>query len=1108
MTEEKYLQKQFDAEFEFASRVKETGKDISFSVEMLPAQDMPMRVEGIVGPQGIAEVIRKEVEETKNLEQVCYSVCKYIIENYDAEPEKKLEQAVRTGLAIFTNGVVSAPIEGITKVKINNQNGSNFVSVYFSGPIRGAGGTGQAFTLILADYCRKLLNIPNFNPTQEEINHVVEEVNLYARRTRGGQYTPSEAEINTILTNMKVQCNGDPTEDYEVFTNRNTKGIETNRVRGGMCLVFGEGVCLKASKLIAIAENGGLDWSWLEIIKNKQKKEANALQTKGLQPNNKYYKDIVAGRPIFAYPSRVGGFRLRYGRTPMTGIAGKAIHPASMIILDKFPVIGTQVKIERPGKACTITSCEELRGPTVVLTDGSIKRIETLKEAEEIHSQVKEIIFIGDLLATLGDFIKTNSKLGPSPWVEEWFELELKQKGINLTLKQIRELGLIESIKISKETQIPLHPKYTFNYYDVSEEEAKKLITAFCNAGIKDNKIILPKEHYEILKTVQVECSIDKESGQLALSDRDSQTVKQLFVINSSKQRNLLKEDSLEEVFFKITGVKLRNISPIYVGASMGRPEKAKERGMKPPIQVLFPTGSSGVKGRSIKYLIMSMNKDNTRILQVDVRNRYCENCKKNTGELFCSNCSQRTIEVIYCSECGKYQKEKTCKCKTPPRLYGKNDISKTNIEKAFNVALVDDVKGVEGLMSQGKEYEPIEKGVYRAKNKVTVFRDGTCRFDATEIPLSHVKLSEIKLSLSKAKELGYTHDAYGKELTNEEQIIAVKPQDVVISLTGKDYFLKVCNFVDDELISYYSQPAYYKLKSSDELIGKLAIILAPHISAGVLARIIGFTDCRGLLMHHFMHCAIRRNADGDEASIFMLMDGLLNYSKAYLPETRGGKMDASLVLSTGIEPTEIDDEVHAMESDWHYSLDFYLKTLEYPEASQIKPLIKPIQKLLKEKNIHEKMGFTHLHSFEGPKTTSYADIDNMLEKVEKEIELMKKIKAVDVQDAVEKIINSHFVPDLIGNLHSYSKQSFRCVSCNEKFRRPPLTLNCPKCGGKILLTITKGGIIKYLEIAMQKAEQLNLTTYLQERLKLIKEEINQVFKQEEKKQFALADFL
>ncbi|VVB70810.1 DNA polymerase II large subunit [uncultured archaeon] len=1107
MTEEKYLQPQFESEFEFASKVKETGKDISFNVEMLPAKDMPMRVEGIVGPTGIAEVIRKELEENKNLEQVCYAVCKHIIEKYDFEREKKIEQAVRTGLAIFTNGVVSAPIEGITKVKINVQDGSEFVSVYFSGPIRGAGGTGQAFTLILADYCRKLMNIPDFNPKSEEIKHVVEEVNLYAQRTRGGQYTPNESEVNTILTNMKVQCNGDPTEDYEVFTNRNTKGIETNRVRGGMCLVLGEGICLKASKLIAIAENGGLDWNWLEIIKNKQKKETT-IQIKGLPPINKYYKDIVAGRPIFAYPSRVGGFRLRYGRTPMTGIAAKAIHPATMIILDKFPVIGTQVKIERPGKACTITSCEEIRGPTVVLNNGSIRRIDTLQEAEEIHSQVKEIIFLGDLLATLGDFIKTNSKLGPSPWVEEWFELELKQKGLNFTRSEIRELEIKESIKISKETQTPLNPKYLFNYYDLKEEESKKIMISFCNAGIKGNKIIIPKENYETLKTLQVECDFDEKSENLVLSKRDSETVKELFVINSSKQNSIIPSDSFEETFFKITGTKMRNTSTIYVGASMGRPEKAKERGMKPPVQVLFPTGSSGVKGRSIKHLIMTMNKDNTRTLQVEVRNRYCENCKKNTGELFCSNCSQRTIEVIYCPECGKYQKEKTCKCKTPPRLYGKNDISKTNIEKSFNVQQVDDVKGVEGLISEGKEYEPIEKGVYRAKNKVTVFRDGTCRFDATEIPLSHAKINEIKITVNKAKELGYTHDIHGKELTSDEQIIAIKPQDVVIDLSAKEYFFKVCTFIDDELINYYAQPAYYKLKTPEDLIGKLTIILAPHISAGVLARIIGFTECRGLFMHHFMHCAIRRNADGDEASIFMLLDGLLNYSKAYLPETRGGKMDASLVLSTGIEPTEIDDEVHAMESDWHYPLEFYLKTLEYPDPSQIKPLIKPIQKLLKEKNIHEKIGYTHEHSFNGPKTTSYADIDNMLEKVEKEIELMKKIKAVDVQDAVEKIINSHFVPDLIGNLHSYSKQSFRCVTCNEKFRRPPLTLNCPKCGGKILLTITKGGITKYLEIAIQKAEQLNLTDYLQERLSLIKEEVNQVFRKEEKKQFALADFL
>jgi len=40
-----------------------------------------------------------------------------------------------------------------------------------------------------------------------------------------------------------------------------------------------------------------------------------------------------------------------------------------------------------------------------------------------------------------------------------------------------------------------------------------------------------------------------------------------------------------------------------------------------------------------------------------------------------------------------------------------------------------------------------------------------------------------------------------------------------------------------------------------------------------------------------------------------LLMDGLLNFSKTFLPDQRGGRMDAPLVMSSRIDPSEIDDE-------------------------------------------------------------------------------------------------------------------------------------------------------------------------------------------------------
>ena len=109
----------------------------------------------------------------------------------------------------------------------------------------------------------------------------------------------------------------------------------------------------------------------------------------------------------------------------------------------------------------------------------------------------------------------------------------------------------------------------------------------------------------------------------------------------------------------------------------------------------------------------------------------------------------------------------------------------------------------------------------------------------------------------------------------------------------------------------------FYRVSSADDLVGHLAIGLAPHTSGGVLCRIIGWTDASAGYAHPLFHAAKRRNCDGDEDSIMMLMDGLLNFSRAILPANRGGRMDAPLVLTTRLNPSEIDKEALNVDCSW-----------------------------------------------------------------------------------------------------------------------------------------------------------------------------------------------
>ena len=83
-------------------------------------------------------------------------------------------------------------------------------------------------------------------------------------------------------------------------------------------------------------------------------------------------------------------------------------------------------------------------------------------------------------------------------------------------------------------------------------------------------------------------------------------------------------------------------------------------------------------------------------------------------------------------------------------------------------------IKGVKGLTSTEKFPENIAKGILRYENDISVFRDGTIRFDMVDITMTHFKPSEIGLSASKAKELGY-------DVKTIDEVVELKPQDIVI---------------------------------------------------------------------------------------------------------------------------------------------------------------------------------------------------------------------------------------------------------------------------------------------------------------------------------------
>lgn len=1119
------LSEDFHKAYGIATAARSKGFDPKTEVEILPAPDLASRVEGLIGVKGISEIIRRKLKgqgRSRLAFDVAEEICKSeAFSEYD--DIKRIELAVRVGTAILTEGVLVAPTEGIRSIdKYRNQDGTSYIAAVYAGPIRGAGGTAAALSVALADYSRKFFGIDVYKPTQEEVERYVEEAELYHTRAARLQYRPPDDDIRAIAGNCPVCIDGVPTETIEVSVHGNLRKIGpdgkeipvTNKVRGGISLVMCEGIAQKAKKMLKETKGVGLDWSWLNgIIKVTVKKSESKSQDEA----SVFLEELVAGRPILAYPGKTGGFRLRYGRSRLTGIAAKGFSPATMIIADSFIAIGTQLKVEFPGKGCVAVPVDSIEGPFVVLKSGDALRINDAQTALKNKDQVKEIISLGDLLATYGDFKKSNTQLQPSSYVEEFWEEQLKAKDTEARADH-ESLSFKEAFELSTRYQIPIHPKFLFEFQAVGQQELARLASSIKGAlpkaaslfeveSLELNSEPSVKRTLELLnvphRLVVNKIIVYGDQAQGLLASLGFSSAEAELNDGSALLERYKNEDARDALSF------INTVSPFrvmrrstFIGARIGRPEKSRERLMKPAPHVLFPLGAYGGNDRNITKAYLIDSKKLKSGLNIEIASYTCRKCKRVIDTAYCSDCMEHAFIARRCPSCGNVTEREKCEtCKSNTIAYSERNIDLTKIvstglRRIGANKLPDSVKGVRGLTNRDKVFEPIEKGIIRAQNGVFIFKDGTARFDATDVPITHFYPGEIGTSVEKLREMGYTRDYMGNELESDEQLVEMRHQDTIMSRRGGSYLLKVSRSVDQMLGGIYGMDAFYNAADPKDLVGQLVVTLSPHTSCGVLNRIIGFADVNVGLAHPYTISARRRNCDGDEDSTMLLLDALINFSREFLPTSVGGSMDAPLVLTLNLLPEEVDDEAHAMEATTGFGLAFYEKTYGYAYPSDVE--VEIVEKRLGTEGVYSNINFTHGSSINAlansPKRSQYTQFKTMHEKVDAEFRLMDRIYAIDKPDAARKLIISHFIPDLIGNLHSFSRQTFRCSSCNAKYRRVPLTGKCMRDGGKLLLTISKAGIEKYLEMAIKLAERYQLDPYIRQRLVLVREEISSIF--------------
>lgn len=687
--------------YELASKARKVGLDASNAIESKIAYDLADRV-AKMHDIDIASRLRTLLERTTK-EKAALKIAEEIaLGEYDAgDLRTRLDNAVRVSLAVVTEGVTVAPLQGISNVQLkNNSDGSTYLSISFAGPIRSAGGTEAALTMLIADHARKVVGISKYiaNSYDDETGRFVEELRTYEREVGNFQFKVLDEDVIKCIKSLPVELDGIDTDQVEVSGHRNMRHISTDRVRGGALRVMNDGIIGRSRKLLKLVEALDLDgWEWLKDLKG-------AVQTgDGDDAANHRMSEVITGRPVLSMPKRLGGFRLRYGRCYNTGFATIGIHPAVPVLLDHAIVVGTQIKMDVPGKASTIGLVDDIDPPIVRLNDGSVLQVRTAEHASAVRQRVEKILYLGDILISYGDFLENNAELLPASYVEEiWLQelhshlsnssisnlqrSEINPQLIKLTSESFKDIPNVkDAFRISLMLGIPLYPRYSFFWEHISIDEVlflkENLICSYIPDD-DDNKAsysyFLIKNNFQlkdILERLGIYHSlVDEEHIKIDNPDQvyslqrllfsDSSIHTERYGLQFCANDNIKSLNTIEFVSY-ISGIRLMPKFASSIAVRVGRPEKAAERKMKPPVHVLFPIGSKGGSTRDI--LKASKIKS---LFFTEIANRFCNSCKSPSLGTKCTKCGSSTPirnlcivcreEILYngknnrCSRCGR----------------------------------------------------------------------------------------------------------------------------------------------------------------------------------------------------------------------------------------------------------------------------------------------------------------------------------------------------------------------------------------------------------------------------------------------------------------------
>ena len=240
------LQEEVTRLHDIARDARSQGKDPATTVEVSLAANMAERIVGlisVVAPQIVGSgVIQRIMELEKQYGLLDWRVALTIAvevakQKYCtfASREEAMDIGIRTGFAYVTNGIVSSPLDGIVNLQLKDRmdGKGQYVCMNFAGPIRNAGGTAAAVSVIITDYVRQALGYAAYDAQPEEIKRAKTELRDYHERVTNLQYVPSEEEVEFMMQHLPVEVSGDPSEKIDVSNYKDLPRVPTNKIRSG-----------------------------------------------------------------------------------------------------------------------------------------------------------------------------------------------------------------------------------------------------------------------------------------------------------------------------------------------------------------------------------------------------------------------------------------------------------------------------------------------------------------------------------------------------------------------------------------------------------------------------------------------------------------------------------------------------------------------------------------------------------------------------------------------------------------------------------------------------------------------------------------------------------